>query len=185
MRRKYRLAEIQAIGLNNGESQLVYRAEDQLVRNTNLAIQIDQAELLRQKDEDKTLTRLGLDFLTITRIKFEENYVHHIELHMLIRSLLRRLSSLAYFHHGWELELDFTGLIERAAEVRLVKDGTRWVDWERYSSRQDNKVNMGGLVGRVEYEGYLDEFLPLLRLGELVHVGKGAVFGMGKYKVCI
>ena len=62
MRRKYRLAEIQAIGLNNGESQLVYRAEDQLVRNTNLAIQIDQAELLRQKDEDKTLTRLGLDF---------------------------------------------------------------------------------------------------------------------------
>ena len=185
MRRKYRLAEIQAIGLNNGESQLVYRAEDQLVRNTNLAIQIDQAELLRQKDEDKTLTRLGLDFLTITRIKFEENYVHHIELHMLIRSLLRRLSSLAYFHHGWELELDFTGLIERAAEVRLVNDGTRWVDWGRYSSRQDNKVNMGGLVGRVEYEGYLDEFLPLLRLGELVHVGKGAVFGMGKYKVCI
>jgi hypothetical protein len=182
MRRKYRLAEIQAVGLNNGESQLVYQAEDQLVRNTNLAIQIDQAELLRQKDEDKTLTRLGLDFLTITRIKFEENYVHHIELHMLIRSLLRRLSSLAYFHHGWELELDFTGLIERAAEVRLVSDGTRWVDWERYSSRQDNKVNMGGLVGMVEYEGCLDEFLPLLRIGELVHVGKGAVFGMGKYE---
>ncbi len=172
MRRKYRLAEIRAIGLNNEESQLVYQAEDQLVRNTNLAIQFDSADLLRQKDKDIVLTRLGLDFLTITRIKFEENFVHHIEFHMLIRSLLRRLSSLAYFHHGWE----------RAAEVRLIRDGTRWVNWERYSSRQDNKVNMGGLMGRVEYEGNLDEFLALLRLGELVHVGKGAVFGMGKYE---
>ncbi len=102
---------------------------------------------------------------------------------MLIRNLLRRLSSLAYFHHGWELDLDFTGLIERAAGVRLVEDNTRWVNWERYSSRQDSKMNLGGVVGTVVYEGDLDEFIPLLRLGELVHVGKGAVFGMGKYEM--
>ncbi|OPX88851.1 MAG: hypothetical protein A4E52_01161 [Pelotomaculum sp. PtaB.Bin013] len=50
-------------------------------------------------------------------------------------------------------------------------------------------MNLGGVVGRVEYEGDLGEFMPLLRLGELVHVGKGAVFGMGKFiifsgKIC-
>ena len=100
-----------------------------------------------------------------------------------MRSLLRRLSSLAYFHHGWDLDLDFTGLIDRAEEVRIIEDNTRWVDWERYSSRQDSRMNLGGLVGRVTYQGPLSAFMPLLKFGELIHVGKGAVFGMGKYKI--
>jgi hypothetical protein len=121
----------------------------------------------------------------MTRIKYEDNFAGKIEFHMLIRSLLRRLSSLAYFHHGEELILDFTGLIERANEVKLIEDRMRWVDWERYSSRQEGKLNMGGVVGLAVYEGDLAEFVPLLRLGELVHVGKGAVFGMGKYELTI
>lgn len=127
--------------------------------------------------------RVSLEYRTMTRIKFEQNFARRLEFHILIRSLLRRLSSLAYFHHGWELDLDFTGLIEHAAAVRLIKDSTRWVDWERYSSRQDSKMNLGGVMGRAVYKGDLDKFIPILRLGELVHVGKGAVFGMGKYRM--
>jgi CRISPR/Cas system endoribonuclease Cas6 (RAMP superfamily) len=42
---------------------------------------------------------------------------------------------------------------------------------------------MGGLVGRVTYEGDLSDYLPLLALGELVHVGKGTVFGNGQYQI--
>ena len=38
---------------------------------------------------------------------------------------------------------------------------------------------MGGLVGRVTYEGDLHDYLTLLAMGELVHVGKGTVFGNG------
>ncbi|HHW43833.1 MAG TPA: CRISPR system precrRNA processing endoribonuclease RAMP protein Cas6, partial [Desulfotomaculum sp.] len=71
----------------------------------------------------------------------------------------------------------------RAAGVRLAEDYTQWVDWERFSARQDSRIKMGGVVGRALYEGEVAEFIPLLRLGELVHVGKGAVFGMGKYRV--
>jgi CRISPR/Cas system endoribonuclease Cas6 (RAMP superfamily) len=33
------------------------------------------------------------------------------------------------------------------------------------------------------YEGDLGPFLPLLRLGELLHVGKHATFGLGRYEV--
>lgn len=212
-RKKYRLAEIRAVSLLSGESRTVYQAGDQLVRNVDFSLCVDARQLGRgnpvkapsYSDEEinKQLSggkarkenamnvpgrvsgagRLELEFHTMTRVKFEENYVNRIEFHMLIRALLRRLSSLAYFHHGWELALDFTGLIERAAKVRLAEDSTRWVDWERYSSRQDNKMNLGGVVGRVVYEGELAEFIPLLHMGELVHVGKGAVFGMGKYEL--
>ena len=42
---------------------------------------------------------------------------------------------------------------------------------------------MGGFVGTARFEGELDEFLPFLRLGELVHVGKGSVFGLGFFRV--
>ncbi|MEG3070433.1 MAG: CRISPR system precrRNA processing endoribonuclease RAMP protein Cas6 [Candidatus Syntrophopropionicum ammoniitolerans] len=65
-----------------------------------------------------------------------------------------------------------------------MQSQTRWVDWERYSSRQSSRMNMGGVVGQVEYRGDLGAYMPLLRLGQLVHVGKGAVFGMGKYAIC-
>jgi len=183
MRKKYRLADIWAVNPINNESEIVYHAGDQLVRNVDLAVHSDIGKIPDVSNDTPNTRRVGLEFQTMTRIKFEEKFVQRVEFHMLIRNLLRRLSSLAYFHHGWELELDFAGLIERAAEVRLVKTDTRWMDWERYSSRQDSKMNLGGVVGRVEYEGDLGEFVPLLKLGELVHVGKGAVFGMGKYEI--
>ncbi|MDF9408715.1 CRISPR system precrRNA processing endoribonuclease RAMP protein Cas6 [Pelotomaculum isophthalicicum JI] len=189
MRKKYRLAEIRAVNPINHESEIVYHVGDQLVRNVNLTLQSDIGKIMDGSNGILGIQQVCLEFQTMTRIKFEEKFVQRVEFHILIRNLLRRLSSLAYFHHDWELDLDFAGLIERAAEVRLIKNDTRWVDWERYSSRQENKMNLGGVVGRVEYEGDLGEFMPLLRLGELVHVGKGAVFGMGKFiifsgKIC-
>ncbi|MFI5365665.1 MAG: CRISPR system precrRNA processing endoribonuclease RAMP protein Cas6, partial [Candidatus Binatia bacterium] len=44
---------------------------------------------------------------------------------------------------------------------------------ERYSARQDAKVKMCGIAGEAVYEGELEEFAPLLALGEVLHVGKG------------
>ena len=40
---------------------------------------------------------------------------------------------------------------------------------------------LGGVVGQITYCGNLQEFLPLRRLGEYIHVGKGTSFGLGKY----
>lgn len=81
------------------------------------------------------------------------------------------------------MELDFSNLIEQAGAVRLVNRRTHWADWERYSSRQDAKMNLGGIVGEAEYEGNWQEFWPMLKLAEQIHVGKGAVFGLGKIEV--
>jgi len=40
-----------------------------------------------------------------------------------------------------------------------------------------------GVVGGVEYAGPIEEFLPLLYMGQLTHVGKRAVFGLGRYGI--
>lgn len=60
-----------------------------------------------------------------------------------------------------------------------------WLDLQRYSSRQERRLPMGGLRGRVQYTGDLEPFLPLLVWGQFAHVGKYAVMGNGGYDICI
>lgn len=124
---------------------------------------------------------ITLEFLTPVRLTIQGNLADRPEFHILIRNLLRRVSSLLYFYHGYEWQADFAEIIRKAEEIKLSANGTRWLDWERYSSRHDTKLKLGGLVGKATYRGPLADFRPLLKLGELVHVGKGAVFGLGKY----
>jgi hypothetical protein len=44
-------------------------------------------------------------------------------------------------------------------------------------------MKMGGFVGKVDYQGNLAEFVPLLKLGERIHVVKGTAFGLGRYEI--
>lgn len=124
--------------------------------------------------------RLTVEFLTPTRLRHDDRWVSAgPPFPALVKALLSRLSSLAYFHGGVRWETDFRGWIDRAAEVNLAQATTTWVDWERYSGRQQQRIEMGGLVGTATYTGDLAPYRPLLALGELLHVGKGTVFGNG------
>lgn len=57
-----------------------------------------------------------------------------------------------------------------------------WKEWQRYSSRQKQKMNLGGLVGRLYLHQVPPDLQPLITLGEWLHVGKEAAFGLGGYK---
>ncbi|MFZ5652217.1 MAG: hypothetical protein ACOY4I_15400 [Bacillota bacterium] len=127
MRKKYRLAEIRAVDPASGETGVVYQHEDQLVRNVGKSLRTDMLSELHSISNKTAYGSITLEFLTVTRVKYEENFARRLDFHILIRSLLRRLSSLTYFHHGWELDLDFSGLIEKALEVKITGDETRWV----------------------------------------------------------
>ena len=124
-----------------------------------------------------------LHYLTPTRITYNGQLHTAPDFHVIIRNLLRRLSNLAYFHCGGELTLDFKGIIEKSKGIETRDGDVHWHDWERYSARQDTRMKMGGFVGKVDYQGNLAEFVPLLKLGERVHVGKGTAFGLGRYEI--
>jgi len=127
--------------------------------------------------------QLELKFHTPTRIIYREQLAAHPEFHVLMRALLRRVSAIAYFHCGTPPELDFKSIVEQAQEVKIIGEDIGWFDWERYSNRQKTRMKMGGFLGTATYEGPWKNFLPLLKLGELVHIGKGATFGLGKYSI--
>ncbi|MCL4441536.1 MAG: hypothetical protein M1609_13380 [Firmicutes bacterium] len=49
---------------------------------------------------------------------------------IIIRNLLRRISSLAYFHHGKTLKADFRALIANAEDVRpMANDLAGFMPW--------------------------------------------------------
>jgi len=127
--------------------------------------------------------RLVLEFLTPTRIKWDGHLLDMPEFHHLIRALLRRLSSLSYFHCGQRLELDYKEWVALAQGVQTVEKELIWHDWERYSTRQKQRMTLGGFMGRIAFEGFFQDFLPLLALGEILHVGKGTTFGLGRYRL--
>lgn len=181
---RYQLKEVRAKGEDQtktgemGKEALIYSSEDKTLRSGFKILELK--DLSRPTFDFYSLT---LDFLTPTRLKFDGGLAPKLEFHILIRNLLRRISLLSYFHCGEELKVDFKGLIERAKEVKIQEDTLRWLDWERYSNRQETRMKMGGLTGSITFVGDFKPFAPFLLLGEQIHVGKGTSFGLGKYRI--
>lgn len=73
-----------------------------------------------------------------------------------------------------------TTILGSANTVRVVESDLRWRAGERYSAREDRRMALGGFVGRATFAGPLAPWQPLLRIVELLHMGKGTAFGLGK-----
>lgn len=100
----------------------------------------------------------------------------------LLMALLRRVAHLVELQIGGTLDVDFAALHAHAGCID--GDGQlAWRDWTRQSSRQQQRMVLGGLVGRWTLRGDLAPFWPLLYLGQWLHVGKNASFGLGRYRL--
>lgn len=127
---------------------------------------------------------LSLRFLTPVRIKYKRDLVVKPEFHILIRNLLRRLFLLYYFHcEDKKLEWNHREIINHSESVEIESSSLRWFDWERYSSRQDTRMKLGGLIGEITYSGNIEPFMPLIKAGEILHMGKNTSFGLGKFLI--
>lgn len=56
-------------------------------------------------------------------------------------------------------------------------------NWQRFSGTQNQKIPSDGVIGTWRFYGDIQPFLPYIELGELLHIGKGTAYGMGKYTV--
>ena len=177
-RRRIALRRIDAVDPLRGTCELAYSDQDSLVRNIEHSVTLAACAALPCPE-----TGVRIRFLTQTRLKHGETFVRRPEFHVVFRRLIGRLSALARFHGGSPLDVDFRDLIERATEVRLVRDETEWMAWARYSRRQDRRMEWTGLVGTAVYEGDLAPFWPYLVFGQWTHVGSGTTFGLGGYRI--
>lgn len=174
-RGKYKLLEVT---LSNNNT-IVYSENDKLIRQSEPNL----LEIPNFIPSDK-VDIIALKFITPLRIRYNRNLAVKPEFHILIRNLLRRFSLLYYFHCGNRIpSWNHKEIINHAQSVSIISSSLRWVDWERYSARQDRRMKLGGLVGEATYQGNLESFIPILKAGEILHAGKNTSFGLGRFKI--
>ncbi len=159
------------------DGNLVYSSEDNKIREGEFT------QDLIVGNPSSEVHSLELNLHTPLRLKFENSLHADLPFHVLVRAILRRISSLHNYHGNGEPPLDYRGMVERAKSVEIREPSIRWFDWKRYSNRQDQSMLMGGIVGKVNYTGDLGEFIPLIRFCEKVHIGKQTAFGLGRIKI--
>lgn len=130
-----------------------------------------------------SLATCHLHFLTPTRLKFNNDLTMDFTFRMLVFKMLRRVLELVHFHvPSATIDWEFHQLLVAADAVQIISRDLNWIDWGRRSNRQHTEMKMGGFVGKIILEGHLAPFVELLAVSEIVHVGKGCVFGNGKLK---
>jgi len=175
----FTLRQVWAENPLSGERQQVLASGDTLVHVPDVPITHEQiVDAVRQRPQSDELT---VCFLTPTRLVDQGALVHRPLFRVMVQRLFERLSALARAYCDTPLELDFRGLLEQAGRVQLVEDGTRWVEWESYSTRRQASTPNSGFLGSATYRGELGPFLPWLLWGQFTHVGKDAVKGNGWY----
>ena len=126
-------------------------------------------------------------FLTPARMKSHGKLVtpETFTFRVFISQLHNRLFNLTLFHGGkagldrrWKEEVE--PLID---EVQVAERDLHWYEWERYSGRQETRMKMGGIMETVAFQGNIAPLWSLVRMGEVLHVGKASSFGLGQYVI--
>jgi hypothetical protein len=125
-----------------------------------------------------------LEFVTPLRLKRDGHAlgVGSLAPADLLMALVRRGAELCELQLGHAPGWDFAALKRAAAAVAGDKQ-LAWRDWTRWSNRQRQHMTLGGAVGRWRLAGDLRPFWPLLHLGQWLHVGGKATFGLGQYRL--
>ncbi|WGE85079.1 CRISPR system precrRNA processing endoribonuclease RAMP protein Cas6 [Actinobacillus equuli] len=128
-------------------------------------------------------TKLSIKIQTPLRLQengkpLRENYINAERFFI---SLAKRISLLSEFHYQ-PLNLNFEQIKQDISQVKENKN-LRWQDWTRYSSRQDRRMKLGGVVGEWHFAGLSPRLAQLLYIGQWLHNGKNATFGLGKYQI--
>lgn len=133
--------------------------------------------------EKGAVKRCQINFVTPLRIKKDGHLQDQINFEMLIRALVRRWSLLHKYYDFEEADVDMGKLLPGAKEIATGTLNLHWQELERYSRRQDQRMMLGGILGMMECEGELEQFIPWLLLGQDMHIGKNTSFGLGQYEL--
>ena len=147
----------------------------------------DGSALAENKNE--RIKEVALAFLSPLRIKHNGKLVSTITYKDILYGAARRVDILDNLFGNGSLAsrgvtADSLGFIESASNGKEFLSRLKWTDYSRYSARQKQSMQMGGLMGKAVVKGaFSSKELAFLKAAELFHIGKNASFGLGKVEV--
>lgn len=150
------------------------RGKAELISSEREAIKLDLAPLVDD------VGQVRVQFVTPTELKSGAQLARVPEFPILFARLRDRISTLRALYGPGPLPIDFRGMAERAAAVRLLRSELHQVHAARRSTRTGQTHSIGGFTGEADYEGDLREFVPFLRAGHWTGVGRQTVWGKGQ-----
>ena len=172
----------QGIGPGHGRVTLE-RAEQVDLDGQVGPVSTASALVLDLAPQAEPVERVHVRFASPTELKSEGAVAPRPEFAILFTRLRDRISTLRALYGAGPLEIDFRGMGDRAAAIRMSHCDVHWGKVERKSGRTGQVHPLGGFTGSAEYEGALGEFLPWLRAARWVGVGRQTVWGKGDVRV--
>lgn len=180
-RGKVELVEVQSLHPLYGTKKPIYLRDSETGLLPNESLLIDEEDF-EKKAQEFSDNKIMLELLTPTRIKMKGAWLNKLTFVQLMIAILRRAKLLSNLYGKGVSDESWKELLKESASVKLKQENFAWYDWGRYSRRHHKKIMMGGIVGRATYTGEtLSQFMPYLLLGQFIHIGKGYIYGMGKY----
>ena len=127
-------------------------------------------------------SELVLSFVTPLRLQSNGKVLnqHTISGSALLMQLLRRVSLVAGQYWQAPMQGDFAQLKTQAARIPN-QHLLQWQDWQRYSTRQEQYMHLGGVVGHWQFKDLDSLWSSLFFIAQWLHLGKNASFGLGNY----
>jgi hypothetical protein len=185
----WRRALLRGLGKGDGKAELIC-VEQELAPGNWGVIYTEEEPLIKDHSVEISLTRfhkpqdVHLHLRTPLRIQHRGKILGPREVNgsLFLRQLIRRISLCTHVHQNWQWPLELIRELNELADH--VKDDRRlhWQEWGRYSSRQHQAMQLGGIVGHWYLEQVPVELLHIIYLGQWFHLGKETAFGLGKYE---
>lgn len=101
-----------------------------------------------------------------------------------LKAVLRKASLLSYFWENdeWK-DFDFGSFIDMGRNISINNYELTWNNFSRFSSTQEKKVPLTGFTGNLSLAEVPSVVADFLRQAQIMPIGKGAVFGLGRFAI--
>lgn len=151
----------------------IFVNDENILDNNKLTL---PSSIVKQFVIDKFCQNIILHFVTPLRIKKENRFIRdeNITLQDIVNSIYQR-----------QMQLLGRGFKKFPYEIEgeIVKKELYYKELTRKSNRQKTTMHLGGIMGEIILQNINKEVYEVLKLGELIGVGKSTVFGLGKIEV--
>lgn len=126
-----------------------------------------------------------IEMITPARLVSQGKPLFHPTFKTCFPFILRRVGAMLWHWGGCDYEIDPQPFLAAAARVEVIENKLYWHDWKAATGGAGEEP-LGGISGSMVVSGpALDELFWVLSLGALLHIGKGAAYGAGEYRLTI